>query len=1120
MARDDDEVDEGTSFDPTFATAGPRRSTFTPPPGSPAAASASTGQVPSVDDDELANALAADLGRIASGPITVPPVTAPPIDADDDSTDEAHSVTEESLRAATPAAPTFSPDTDSTVPVAVPADLEFAPPPVPGSAVSGDVPPPPAPWSSLPAPDPTQAVELPGEGPLRAPVRRSLSSAELLSLAEGEDAGSRIDQLQEQLQLREQEARDFSVWEARMLALGTPDAFQAVRDARAEFHDLVGVPVTGAVPVSPGPSTPGAAASVPSAEPSAPAIVPEPAAPEQVIAEPAAPEQLVAEPAVSEPVVEPVAPEPVVVVPPPLPAWDVPPPSPGWSPGPDLDDDAPASPSSVEEGIDESGAANEPVAVDTVPPVVGDEGAPQTVWSLDGAGNDDAESASDEPLSAGLESDEPAPDSSSAASVADEDDVPESTESPFAPPPLVEPPPFGGPPLLPSQAAHTPPPLIDAVPAFEVGGEAPSDLPLFQPPTEPGPAEAASDSAADLAAAEIITAEVIDSDEPVDAPAPPAQPVGGFSFDDLIAGSADMDDEPAHPEPETSTALPVESLFIEPLPVAAGEAVPTETGSVAIVEPAYEEDADADEVVDGTDRVGIVGALPFDALLAPPSGPIATIRVADDEVVLLDNQPVAARAFSVEESGPEPTPLDRRVGHAARLFWLWFASNASVISLGLGATVFAIGMSLRQSIVAVLAGVALSFIPLGLTTLAGKRSGQPTMIVSRASFGHRGNIVPAIIAVVSRVFWGGVMLWLAASAITVVLVGAELDGGLGEGLLLIVSLVALFAVALAIAVLGYWLFARVQLVLSVLSTVLVVGFIAFTAEYIDVPAALTIGDASWLRAIAGAVLVFSVVGLVWANSGADLARYQRPESSGGGSMLWATFGAGLPAFLLIGYGALLAASNSGIASGFLQSPLDTLALMLPSWYPVPLIAATVLSLLSGVVITMYSGAFAVQAVGIRVPRPAAVVIVAVLLAGLAGIVGFAVPGGVGSIFRDVATTLAVPTAAWAGIVAAEVMIRNRRFESGSLVNRGGVYSDWRWANLIGLVVITALGFGLTTADASWLTWQGYVFDFFGVPLDSDLAATDLGVLLALGLGILLPIVVGIPAIRRQEETRL
>lgn len=1047
MARDDDEVDEGTSFDPTFATAGPRRSTFTPPPRSPAAGTPrSTDPAPEAsavhDDDELASALAADLGRIASGPITVPSVpTAPP------ERDEAVRTEPEPV-----------PVTDSTVPVAVPPDLEFAPPPLPGSAVSGDVPPPPAPWSSLPAPDPTQAVDLPGEGPLQAPVRRSLSSAELLSLAEGEDAGSRIDQLQEQLQLREQEARDFSVWEARMLALGTPDAFQAVREARADFHDLVVPPSTGAVPV--------------------PVPVPEP-----VFAEPSMPEPVAEAPIAEAPVELPVEP----AVDRPLPAWDVPPPSPGWVPGPDLEDE-PVPPSPV----------------DAPAP-------PETVWSLDGSA--------------------PVDDAVEPAATVD-------PESPFAPPPLVEPPLFGGPPVLPSQAASIPPPIVDAVPefapeppeaAFERAPDGAAESVKAVEFAEPVESVEFPEPDEDIVIAEVLetppsaesalSAPSADADE-TDVPSAPSPDRATFSFDDLIAGTPDLDEEPPHPEPDGSGAVPVESLFIEPLPVAAGESVPTETGSVAIVEPAYEEDADVDDVVDGTDRVPTLAGGPFGTLLSPPSGPIATIRVADDEVVLLDNQPVAARAFSVEDSGPEPTPLDRRVGHAARLFWLWFASNASIISLGLGATVFAIGMSLRQSIVAVLAGVALSFIPLGLTTLAGKRSGQPTMIISRASFGHRGNVLPSVIAVVSRVFWGGVMLWLAASAVTIVLVGAQLDGGLGEGLLLVISMAALFAVALTIAILGYWLFARVQLVLSVLSTVLVVGFIAFTAEYVDVAAALTIGDASWLRAIGGAVLVFSVVGLVWANSGADLARYQRPESSGGGSMLWATFGAGLPAFLLIGYGTLLAASNAGIASGFLQSPLDTLALMLPSWYPVPLIAATVLSLLSGVVITMYSGAFAVQAAGIRVPRTGAVVIVAVLLAALAGVVGFLVPGGVGAIFRDVATTLAVPTAAWAGIVAAEMMIRNRRFESGSLVSRGGVYADWRWANLIGLVVISAIAFGLTTATVSWLSWQGYLFDFFGVPLDSDLAATDLGVLFALGLGILLPIVVGIPAIRRQEETRV
>ena len=642
------------------------------------------------------------------------------------------------------------------------------------------------------------------------------------------------------------------------------------------------------------------------------------------------------------------------------------------------------------------------------------------------------------------------------------------------PPPLVEPPILGGPPLLPSQAAGHPPIPIVPIPEYE----------------------------------EVIEAEVVE-DEP-SAASPPPPPA--FSFDDLLSGPADDD---LRPEVDEGRPFSAETLFEEPAPVTASQGVPLDTDSIAVIDRAYEEELDDD--VDDTDRAfaGLVGGA---AIVSPPSGPISTVRIPEDEVVLVDNEPVRQRVFSVETSGLEPTPVDHRIGRASRLFWLWFAANSSILSLGLGAAIFAVGMSLRQSIVSVLAGVALSFIPLGLSTLAGKRSGQPTMVVSRATFGVVGNVVPALLALVTRVFWGAVLLWLLASSVAVVLAGAELDGGLGERLLLVLGLAAGLVIAMLVAVVGYHLIAQIQLVLSVVSGILIIGLIAMTAQYVDVPAALTTPDGPWLLTITGAVLVFSFVGLVWANSGADLARYQRPGSSGAASMLWSTIGATLPSFVLIGYGALLAASDKGIASGFVQSPLDTLALMLPSWYPAPLIAATVLSLLSGIVITLYSGGFALQSVGVRVSRQWSVVIVGVLLAAIAVVLSFAVTG-IMELFRDLATTLAVPTAAWAGIFAAEMMIRNRRFESESLLRRGGVYETVRWGNLIGFVVISAIGWGLTTATVTWLGWQGYLFGLLGVPLDTDLAGTDLGVLVALALGILLPIIIGFPAIRRQEEAR-
>ncbi len=489
-----------------------------------------------------------------------------------------------------------------------------------------------------------------------------------------------------------------------------------------------------------------------------------------------------------------------------------------------------------------------------------------------------------------------------------------------------------------------------------------------------------------------------------------------------------------------------------------------------------------------------------------------------DEIVLSDDEPTALRAFALESAGAEPTELDHRVGRAARMFWLWFATNSSVLSVTFGGALFSLGMSLRQAVVAAFVGVAISFLPLGLGTLAGKWSGQPTMIASRATFGIGGNAIPAIVAIVSKLFWGAVLLWLIAVSTAHILVGAKLNGPLSELQLTVIAMAVGFIIALIVAVFGYSLFARVQLVLAIVAALLVVGLIVITWPSVNISAALTVGDGPWILVVTGVVLVFSFFGLIWVNSGGDLARYQRPSSSGAAAALLAPFGATLPAFVLIAYGALLAASSKDVAHGLITTPLDTIALMIPIWYPVPLIAATALSLLSGVVLSIYSGGFALQALGLRIHRAWSSVLIGVLVFAVAILLSLTVTSVV-PVFRDLATTLAVPVAAWAGIFSAEMIIRRRRFDSESLLRTGGVYATVRWVNLTMLFVAAAIGYGFTTASIPWLDWQGYLFTQLGVSRSSDLAGTDIGVLAALVFGLLITFIVGVPAIRKQERSR-
>jgi hypothetical protein len=96
------------------------------------------------------------------------------------------------------------------------------------------------------------------------------------------------------------------------------------------------------------------------------------------------------------------------------------------------------------------------------------------------------------------------------------------------------------------------------------------------------------------------------------------------------------------------------------------------------------------------------------------------------------------------------------------------------------------------------------------------------------------------------------------------------------------------------------------------------------------------------------------------------------------------------------------------------------------------------------------------------------------------------------------------------------MIRNRPVHTASLLGRGGVYPSVNWINLPAFVGITVLCWGLTSASSVGLAWQGYLLAAGGVSLDSDLAASDIGVVVALVLGLLTPIVSGVPTIRRQE----
>ena len=101
--------------------------------------------------------------------------------------------------------------------------------------------------------------------------------------------------------------------------------------------------------------------------------------------------------------------------------------------------------------------------------------------------------------------------------------------------------------------------------------------------------------------------------------------------------------------------------------------------------------------------------------------------------------PVEVGGLAVELNGINVIAEDERKGKPSDLFWPWCAANISVLAISYGSFVVGFGLSFWQATLAGVIGVLLSFALCGVVALAGKRGSAPTMVLSRAAFGVKGN---------------------------------------------------------------------------------------------------------------------------------------------------------------------------------------------------------------------------------------------------------------------------------------------------------------------------------------------------------------------------------------------
>ncbi len=469
----------------------------------------------------------------------------------------------------------------------------------------------------------------------------------------------------------------------------------------------------------------------------------------------------------------------------------------------------------------------------------------------------------------------------------------------------------------------------------------------------------------------------------------------------------------------------------------------------------------------------------------------------DDRPVVVGLGGSRGGGLRVEGNGINLIVDAERRGSPRQLFWPWFGANASVLGLSYGSFALGFGISFWQAMIGGGVAVVASFLLCGLVALAGKRGSAPTMVLSRAAFGVRGNRLPALISWLVTVGWETVLTVAATLATATVFERIGLGGGT---LTKIVALVVVAALVVGSGVLGFDVVMRLQTAITVVTAVLTVVYAVLAAPMVDWDTVAAVPAGSGQAVLGAVVFLLTGCGLGWANVAADYSRYLPRTASGRGVVGWTAFGGSLPLVALLGFGLLLAASSPALSAAIAADPVGALAAVLPTWFLVPFALVAVLGLVGGAVLGIYSSGLALLAAGVRVRRPVAALIDGLIMVVGTGYVVLAA-GDFLVQFTGFLITLGVPAAAWCGAMLADIARRRRDYDENDLYRPAGRYGDVRPFPIAVLVAATVLGWGLVAdTGVRWLSWEGYLLGPLGRGgTAGPWAGANLGVLVAIVL---------------------
>lgn len=328
------------------------------------------------------------------------------------------------------------------------------------------------------------------------------------------------------------------------------------------------------------------------------------------------------------------------------------------------------------------------------------------------------------------------------------------------------------------------------------------------------------------------------------------------------------------------------------------------------------------------------------------------------------NTGVDNQAFSVEQRGIEFVPENERSMKPRELGIFWAGSSMYPFNVLLGVLIYGLGLPLWLAIVVTVGGGALSYVAPALGSIAGARSGMPTHIALRATFGVRGEPINAGLGWLVGIIYEIINVAVGVYAVTALFafLGWEDSGKVG----LAIGLAIVYGLCILLPLLGHATMMVVQRVFTVALGLSVALLFVDLIGRTDLTAAA--GDPLDTKTMLEMVAIG--MGIAWAGGysymivALDYPRYL-PTKTKGKTIFWQVMiGAGVAAGFLGLTGTMIAM----VAGGSIADPVAGVEPLVPSWIYIIWVLAAIGGSISNNALTLYSAGLAAQATGLPLKR--------------------------------------------------------------------------------------------------------------------------------------------------------